>query len=96
MKTVELRTAYVWTCEECGRDNFARSVVFEFDDETRAELEEKYGDEEFDEGEWVRIPDEVECVFCLEKYKTLDYRTALDEFDDDDDYGLEVMDPESE
>ena len=27
MKTVELHQAFVWTCDECGRENFARCVT---------------------------------------------------------------------
>jgi hypothetical protein len=27
--SVELRPAFEWTCEACGRDNFARAVTYE-------------------------------------------------------------------
>ena len=38
--TVELANAYVWDCEECGRENFQRaiSVVLNPDDESDAEI----------------------------------------------------------
>lgn len=28
-QTVQLHTAFTWTCEECGQDNFERSVTLE-------------------------------------------------------------------
>ena len=29
MPTVELRPAFTWTCDDCGRDNFGRMVRLE-------------------------------------------------------------------
>lgn len=79
MKKTELRQAYVWTCDECGHDNFVRAVVLEFDEETATELKEDHGIEIWEEGDWVTIPDVVDCKFCNEVYKTLDYRISDDQ-----------------
>ena len=29
---IELHPAFVWDCDDCGRENFVRSIVGEFDD----------------------------------------------------------------
>lgn len=78
MKKAELKVAYVYDCDECGTENFVRSVVYEFDDETAGEMKVDYGIEDWEEGEWCSIPDEVQCKFCKTKYKTIDYRSEDD------------------
>lgn len=71
---VELRSAYTWTCEECGQDNFCQGVIFEFDEETERELREEHGVDPDDTGEFITIPDMVVCDHCGEEFDTLDYR----------------------
>lgn len=61
MISVELRTAFEWTCEDCGRDNFVRAVVPESLDGVIPEGLE-LGD--FEGGEWVMKPDAVTCGHC--------------------------------
>ena len=63
MKTVELRTAYAFDCEECGRENFVRAVVHEFSVEERTEMMEMFGEDQVD-GEFVSVPETVQCSFC--------------------------------
>jgi len=39
MRIVELSPAYVWDCEECGRENFQRSVSSALDPKIPADAE---------------------------------------------------------
>jgi hypothetical protein len=36
--SVELRPAYAWDCDECGRENFSNGIVAELSNEERDEL----------------------------------------------------------
>lgn len=75
MKEVELQPAHVWTCEECGRDNFCRGVVVEFTAEDAlemAELEPGIDPEQWRSGFWISTPDEVTCVHCGEVFVAKD------------------------
>lgn len=74
MKKVELRSAFAWTCDECGIDNYHDGIVYEFDPETEREMKDEHGVEIWEEGEFITIPDEVECKFCGEVFETYDYR----------------------
>ena len=55
---VEMRPAYEWTCEDCGRNQFVSSMVAEFTDEDKIAqakhlgLIEEYEDE---------VPEEFDC-----------------------------------
>ena len=71
----ELRTAYVYTCDNCGRDNFVRSVVAELGEEERSEVNEIMGEEGVG-GEWVIMPDRVTCPHCKTTYRTIDPRSV--------------------
>lgn len=69
----ELQTAYLWTCDNCGRDNFIRSIKCDeqvLDEQERQELRDEHGIQPFDIGEWVMQPDEVTCEFCKSTYET--------------------------
>lgn len=70
---VRLRPAYAWTCEECGRDNFAAGVVPEFSEEEIAELREQHGVEDYVTGDFVEMPTSVVCQHCGEKFETEHY-----------------------
>ena len=70
MNTVELHQAFLWTCDDCGRDNFARAVTLapesvdpddlpgDLADEVR-EWVESGGD-----GAFLASPDRVTCDHC--------------------------------
>lgn len=84
MKTkARLFTAYEWTCEECGRNNFESCVHAELPPDERAELFRRAeGLSEFEllpdgwmDMELVTIPDEVKCQHCGEEFETVDDRT---------------------
>ena len=77
---VEMRPAYEWTCEECGRNQFASCMVAEWSQEDRLEqarqagLIDRYETEvpEGLRGDFVTYPDAVECQSCGESYETKD------------------------
>lgn len=61
MPDVELHPAYSWTCDECGRENFARAVVPE---SLEGELPEGFDDEAYDGVQWIMKPERVTCSAC--------------------------------
>lgn len=73
---VELRPAYVWDCPECGRENFMRGLVPEFSDEDREALRQEHGITPWDEGDFVMMPDRVECKHCSEVFCTEHFKDA--------------------
>lgn len=73
MTVVQLRPAFEWTCEECGRDQFGRPVAADSPTDL-ARLRELLGDEWFDkyaqqEGEWMLAPTTVICCFCGARFQ---------------------------
>lgn len=73
---VELHCAYVWTCEECGRDSFVRAVIVEMSEEDARGMMEAHGGEPDDwkTGMLMTRPDEVTCDHCGLAYPTVDSR----------------------
>lgn len=70
MASVELHQAFLWTCNSCGRDNFARAVTLEpasidLDDEPE-EVREWLADGQ--EGAWLTTPDRVTCGHCRAEF----------------------------
>lgn len=93
MQEVELHQAWLWTCENCGRDNFARSITVEFD--SVEEKEEAFRavyhldpfeelPESWDQCDCVTCPERVECDFCEAVFKTLGPGGPCDEQAGDD------------
>lgn len=70
MKMVELHIAYMWTCEECGRDNFERGITRELNDEERQEVE-PMGIAIEAESLWTMAPDAVTCKYCQTQFGTV-------------------------
>lgn len=80
-KTVELREAFAWTCDECGRDNFETAIHLESLDSDKElidqTLRETLGLNEFEEippeykGEFLAVPVNVSCRYCEEEYETI-------------------------
>lgn len=67
---VELHPAFVWDCDNCGRENFVRSIVGEFDEETMREMREEHGITEYECGEWHTAPRSVKCRYCGSAFAT--------------------------
>lgn len=71
---IELRPAHTWDCEDCGRENFCRGVVYEPSPEDQAEFEEETG-QPFEMGHWMTAPEAVTCAHCGATFQTEDMRT---------------------
>jgi len=72
IREVELRHAYVWTCDECGRDNFHNGLTLDPSQWTPEELAAKrkeFGIEPGEECEWMWRPDTVVCEFCGAEFR---------------------------
>jgi hypothetical protein len=72
-RTVELVQAFLWTCEECGRDNFERAITLESESIDPDDLPEAAGTDpetvrewlqSGGEGAWVTAPSHVRCQHC--------------------------------
>lgn len=78
MRTVELKTAYHWNCEDCGCDNFAVGIKAEFAPGEREESYREYHDlasyetlpENWEQFEMVCIPEKVICKSCKVEFLT--------------------------
>lgn len=83
MKTVTLKTAYHWHCDECSAENFALPMRKEMcEDEKEAHYRYFHGinnaweplPEGWEQFECVYIPDEVTCCECGATFHTDDER----------------------
>lgn len=68
IKSVELRTAYAFDCEECGTENFVRATVHEFSPEETEELRDEHGVEGVT-GDFVTVPPILRCSNCGTEFK---------------------------
>lgn len=73
-RKVELFTAYLWTCNDCGRDNFVRSVVLEPGAVDVDELPDSEAIRDWIEavgtGNFCTIPTAVRCEHCGAEFET--------------------------
>jgi hypothetical protein len=75
-RQVEIRLAYAWDCEDCGRENFERAVVYELSPDERRELLEQ-GDSP-ETGNWLVPPERVKCHHCGSEFETKHFRSNDD------------------
>lgn len=65
MRPVELRPAFVWTCEQCGRDHYTTPIIEDHEniDEVQQQVVEELGlpPEAVD---FMRVPSQVRCQPC--------------------------------
>lgn len=95
MKSVELRTAYCWHCDECSELNFCESVIYETTEAEKEEVYRYFHDlEDYDElpDNWrdfqtVCKPGIVKCRQCNTEFET------EDEVDPDEEWTLTEIDP---
>lgn len=70
---VELHLAYFWNCDDCGAENFCRSMVAAMTPELRAEMAECDIDvDEMEPGNWMTRPDKVTCSACGATFEATD------------------------
>lgn len=85
MRRVEIHQAFIWTCDECGRDNFERAIIQEMGPEEREQCFREYHrmeDHEELPDDWqnfdmVMAPNSVKCPACGEEFDT--YNTGESE-----------------
>jgi hypothetical protein len=72
MTTVELHMAFLWTCDDCGRDNFVRGVTVAPEaidpDELPGDVAEWL--DAGGDGGWMSAPDRVTCEHCRATFDT--------------------------
>lgn len=69
---VKLESAWKWECPNCEAINCQSGIVVEFSQEDREAMEEEYGDQEFETGNYVAMPEVVECIKCGMEFDTED------------------------
>lgn len=76
---VELRMAYEWTCEDCGRNNFKSSLEMDSGEEGRLNdlkrlgMVEEFSEtipEELEGGKLFSVPSDVVCTHCGSAFET--------------------------
>ena len=70
MDSVELHPAFIWDCNECGRENLTRTVLGDFDQETLHDMREQHGITEYESGDWYTAPTTVRCRYCGGTFST--------------------------
>ena len=70
---VELRPAFIWTCDGCGEENYERATVHENSDEVKGRMLESYNLGDKVGGHFLSCPTEVTCKCCKRTYKTKDF-----------------------
>lgn len=77
LRTVELFQAFVWTCEECGQDNYERAVrispeSIDLENLPAGSFEEAESIREFllqgGEGDFLQAPQHVRCRECSAEF----------------------------
>lgn len=69
-QTVELHQAFFWTCEACGRDNYARAIAISPDSPDGREFLRRLQIQGIKiQGEILATPTTVKCGECAEKFK---------------------------
>lgn len=75
----EMRPAYEWTCDECGRNQFESCIVAEMSPEERLEMAHDLGlcnelaeiIPDLLQGDFVTYPDSVTCNACGANFETI-------------------------
>lgn len=70
---VELRPAFAFTCEVCGRENLVAAVAAEMSPEDAALVRLELGVDPDQEGVLMEAPRTVECFDCGARFETVEY-----------------------
>jgi transcription elongation factor Elf1 len=85
LRKLEVFPAWVFTCNDCGKDTFVRSVVAEMSQEEREEqlrvemkleLWEPIPEGTF--GEWTTYPTTLKCDHCKAEFESEHYSDSED------------------
>jgi len=70
MAQIELHPAFVWDCDECGRQNFERAIIPPFQSKADEERAREMLDITSEEGFPVIAPFNVSCRRCGTQFET--------------------------
>lgn len=70
MIQIELHPAFVWDCDECGRQNFERAIIPPFQSKADEEYVRQILDITPEEGFPVMAPFNVSCRKCEARFET--------------------------
>ena len=79
VRTVDLVQAFMWTCDDCGRDNFERAITLAPESVDPNDLPDSVDPEMIQE--WAEVggngllamgPDRVQCCHCGAKFSALE------------------------
>jgi hypothetical protein len=73
MNKIEIRPAFTFTCEECGKDTFFSGLVVDSNALTKEELllfQEMHPDDNVEEFTVFKVPDMVACEHCDEEFES--------------------------
>lgn len=77
-REVELIPAHEWACDDCGRKNYVSCVTAELTPNERKELAKEYKGF-VSGGEYLTLPEEVQCEHCGAAFKVKQYNTDANE-----------------
>jgi DNA-directed RNA polymerase subunit M/transcription elongation factor TFIIS len=60
--------AWEWTCDNCGRDNFCRSIVADANQIDEALRHNDMTEDEIEDGQFQMQPTTVKCQHCGTEY----------------------------
>ena len=64
LMTVELHIAFTWTCDDCGMDNYVRSINVEMDEHQAFHERDRMGISQEGGGTFCTMPRGVTCHSC--------------------------------
>ena len=68
---VELHPAYIWDCDNCGRENVVRPMPAFLDRDDEEEMREELGVDPSEQGVFLEVPGVVTCKFCNACYESV-------------------------
>lgn len=64
VRTVELHLAFAWICDDCGTDNYCRSISIELDEHQSFYERDRMGMSQEGKGSFNTMPKGVKCHSC--------------------------------
>lgn len=69
LKDIELHMAYMFDCDNCGKENFVRGISPDFTQSEADAIKEKHGIDTCNQGAFVVIPNTVTCKHCNTSFR---------------------------
>ena len=78
-RKAELHLAYQWDCDECGVENFCRSVRVELSEEDEKQVRDEWGVQPWELGDYRTRPTKVVCRACETVFDCYDTGNPMSE-----------------